>query len=219
MTEKPLPSAVPSEWMPLQEAFKKLTDLLGKPRLALKALHGALLGGDVRSMRRRTLNDEGDTELSRRFWSDLELKFLAPNAPERKHIFPKARERDVIWLSPDPDKNLPEGIVAAGDVFYLHREGLYEQWPALAPPIDRTQKGSATSRKSEDAIREVLGRVYEDAKTAGTKIPNLNQVYPIVQPLVNKLGFSVSREDIRLVANEEKFRAMRLKRGQRPKRK
>jgi hypothetical protein len=47
-------------------------------------------------------------------------------------------------------------------------------------------------------------------------VPNSDEAYPIVK---EKLGYSVSRDQVRLIAKEEKFETTRLKRGQRHKNK
>jgi hypothetical protein len=194
MADTPLPPAV-ADWMMLQETFEKLTHLIGKPRWALEALHRALLCGDVRSLRRRRILTSGvdDAELNREFWGDLELKFLAPNAPERKRAisdpgkgevaFPKADERDVIWLSPDPDKDVALDIIAQGDTFYLHRADCAEIWPELAPPRPEVKTQSlGLAAKFTLVIREEIRRVNSEAKAAGKRVPNKDELPDLVSP-------------------------------------
>jgi hypothetical protein len=99
----------------------------------------------------------------------------------------------------------------------------FERWaeasPAVEPAVDRTRKGTIGSKRADDAIRDALRSAYKEAMMAGKKPPSKDQACRIAQPLVHKLGFSVSRDDIRYIASEGEFAAMRLKRGQRPKKK
>lgn len=208
--------------MTLPEAFEKLTHLLRKPRWALEELHCALLRGQVRSLRRRILNDEGDAELNCEFWSDIELKFLAPNAPERKRAvsdpsndevaFPKARERDVIWLGPDPDKDVAPDIIAQGDIFYIHRADCAKVWPELAPPADRTAKNAPLSKQLDDVIREEIRRARKEARAEGKKPPNRNEICKIVQPRIRERGPLVAYDQIKQIDKEPEF-ANRQKTG------
>jgi hypothetical protein len=93
----------------------------------------------------------------------------------------------------------------------------FERWCLTkAPPTDRTRKGFSTSKRADEAMREVLRRLRNDAKAAGKKVPNTNQAFPVVQSIVlHEFELSVSRADFRLIANEDEFTASRLKAGER----
>jgi hypothetical protein len=206
MTDTPsLPRPVPDDWTPMLEVFWALTHLIGDPEEALHDIRRTLLRGEVRSLRRRTLNDAGvkDVELTRTFWRDIKL------LPAHDH---ENYERDTIML------RLAEGVKPSPDApdprlgaFYLRRADCFKVWPELAPPSTVEPK---VSKHADIAIREEIARAYEQARAASEKPPNINELADLVQPRVRERKLGVSRKRIMEVAREE-FKNQRLMSGRR----
>jgi hypothetical protein len=171
-----------------------------KRELAIELLYGAFcdceLATWVRSATGGLIQLLGTEWRAAAFWRDITIGGL---------VRASAGEP---WL-----RHEGEAVLLEAGAFQTWRE--WRKQPAKAP--DRTRKGTMSSKRADDAIREALMRVCKDAIAAGKKVPNSDQAYSIVRPLVSELGFEVSRDDVRLIASEAKFAAMRLKRGQRHK--
>jgi hypothetical protein len=198
-----LPPPVADDWIPLLEVFWALTHFIGDPEEALHDIRRTLLRGEVRSLRRRTLNDTGvnDAELARTFWRGIKLLPV----PARDDP-----GRDTIMLQ------LAEGVTPSVDapdprfgIFYLHRADCIKAWPELAPTSTVEPK---VSKHADIAIREEIAQVYERTLAAREKPPNLNELPDLVQPRVRERGHEVSRAHIKRIAREE-FKNQRLMSG------
>lgn len=146
---------------------------------------------------------------------DLEFEYVAPNDPRRK-AFPDADECDVIGITRDPDKSLPD-VLNEGEAFYLDRADCYRRWPELAPPApppaDRTAKNAPLSKQLDEVIREEIRRARKEAAAAGEKPPNRNEICKIVQPRLRERRYMVAYDLIKEIDKEPEFASQRQRPG------
>ena len=112
----PAPTVQPlsDDWMLLPKAFAWVTDILGDPVKALREIHRHLLRSELRSLRRRRLNDSPeDIELAPTFWQGVKLS-----------VGMDRQGRDVVAI----ERTTTTGVQHA--VFYLYRPDVYRIWPA-----------------------------------------------------------------------------------------
>ena len=173
-----------------------------KRELAIAVLYGAFcdceLTARVRSAADGLVQLLGTEWRAAAFWRDIIIGGLV------------RASADEPWLRYDGEAVLLE-------------TGAFQVWRAqrlqpATPPVDRKEKGPL-SKKVDNAIRETLMRVCENARAVGDKVPNSDEAYALVKPLLEKLGHSASRKTVRSIAREAKFVAMRPGRGQRRKKK
>lgn len=90
----------------------------------------------------------------------------------------------------------------------------FEGWAGAPPkaPADRTAKNAPLSKQLDEAIREEIRRARKEAKTAGDKPPNRNQICQIVQPRMRARGLMVAHDQIKQIDREPEF-ANRQKTG------
>lgn len=86
----------------------------------------------------------------------------------------------------------------------------FERWLAGTPPkvsVDRTAKNTPLSKQLDGIIREEIRRARKEAKAAGEKPPNRNEICKIVQPRIHERGLRVAYDQIKQIDREPEFSA------------
>jgi hypothetical protein len=81
---------------------------------------------------------------------------------------------------------------------------------AVEPTPEQAQRWKTPT---DEAVRVKLREAYSEAKTAGTRAPNINEIPKIVRPKLNADGYDAADIRIKTIAEEPAFRALRGRTG------
>jgi hypothetical protein len=170
----------------------------------------------------------------RTYGSDLSTGPQLVHASRLRSILPAAHldERDLMRALADLLRAIYAAELSFGGRRY--RVGVFRRTPVVQQPGE-TDEGSVTELStlvavadSAAALRVALVRpatdsridqaitdIYDEAKKAGTKPPNLNEVVKLVQATLKKAGRQASGTKIKKLAGAEKHAERRVPSGRR----